>query len=190
LIAALLELKSRLLLPGEEIEELELEPGEAAEELLVRLLDAHRYRTAGAYLRDLLAGQEGHRFRSAPLPPQLRRAPLADAGPVYAPASLSGAIAALLTPPPPVDIRHMTIPKVTVAERLAHLRRLLARGRFTFSEAVSRADRVTVAVTLYALLELYKQGEATWIQEQPFAEITVQSPAGDAAAALRPRTAA
>ena len=31
LIAALLELKSRLMLPGEEIEELELDPGEAAE---------------------------------------------------------------------------------------------------------------------------------------------------------------
>src|SRR5207302_4769533 len=47
LIAALLELKSRLLLPGEEVEELiELDPGEAAEELLARLLDAHRYRAA------------------------------------------------------------------------------------------------------------------------------------------------
>ena len=44
LIAALLELKSRLMLPGEEIEEIELDPGEAAEELLARLLDAHRYR--------------------------------------------------------------------------------------------------------------------------------------------------
>ena len=44
---------------------------------------------------------------------------------------------------------------------------------FTFSEAVGRADRVTVAVTLYALLELYKQGEATWTQDEPFAEITV-----------------
>ncbi len=30
-------------------------------------------------------------------------------------------------------------------------------------------------MTLYALLELYKQGEATWIQDEPFAEITVQS---------------
>ena len=37
LIVSLLELKSRLLLPGEEIEELELDPGEAAEELLERL---------------------------------------------------------------------------------------------------------------------------------------------------------
>ena len=173
LIAALLELKSRLLLPGEELEEIEFDPGEAAEELLVRLLAAHRYRAAGAHLQARLMEQAGHRFRSAPPPPQLRKAPLADARAVYDPAALSGAIGTLLQIPPPVDVRHMTVAKVTVAERLAHLRALLSRGRFTFSEAVARTDRVTVAVTLYALLELYKQGEATWIQEQPFAEITI-----------------
>ena len=60
LIAALLELKSRLLLPGEEIQELiELDPGEAAEELLARLLDAHRYRAASADLRERLGRAGG-----------------------------------------------------------------------------------------------------------------------------------
>ena len=43
------------------------------------------------------------------------------------------------------------------------------------------ADRVTVAVTLFALLELYKQGEATWEQPEPFGEITI-APATRAAA--------
>jgi segregation and condensation protein A len=94
---------------------------------------------------------------------------------VYDPAILAAAIGSLLQVPPPVDVRHMTVAKVTVAERLAHLRKLLAAGRFTFSEAVGRADRVTVAVTLYALLELYKQGEATWDQHEPFAEIMITS---------------
>jgi segregation and condensation protein A len=65
--------------------------------------------------------------------------------------------------------------KVTVAERLALLRSLLRRGSFSFEEAVASADRVTVAVTLFALLELYKQGEATWIQGEPFGDITVQA---------------
>jgi segregation and condensation protein A len=176
LIAALLELKSRLLLPGEEIDELELEPGEAAEELLARLLAAHRYRAAAAQLRERLEAEEGHRFRSAPLPPQLRRASLADARAVYDPGDLTAAIGELLQMPPTVDLRHVTVAKVTVAERLDHLRLLLKRGRFTFSEAVARTDRVTVAVTLYALLELYKQGEATWTQEEPFAEITIEAP--------------
>ena len=178
LIAALLELKSRLLLPGEEIEEIELDPGEAAEELLARLLAAHRYRAAAAHLRERLEAEEPHRFRSAPLPAHLRKATLVEAHAVYDPALLAGAIGDLLQVPPPVDVRHITVPKVTVAERLAHLRTLLRRGSFTFSEAVARTDRVTVAVTLYALLELYKQGEATWTQDEPFAEITIEAPAG------------
>jgi segregation and condensation protein A len=175
LIAALLELKSRLLLPGEDIEEIDLDPGEAAEELLARLLAAQRYRTAATFLSRRLEDEEGHRFRSAPLPKSLRKASLRDASAVYDPGRLATAIGDLLQVPPPVDVRHMTVAKVTVAERLAHLRALLSRGRFTFSQAVARADRVTVAVTLYALLELYKQGEATWTQDEPFAEIMVQS---------------
>jgi segregation and condensation protein A len=176
LIAALLELKSRLMLPGEEQDEIDLDPGEAAEELLARLLDAHRYRAAATHLRELLADQEGHRFRSAPLPPSLRRASLKDAGAVYDPQRLAAAVGDLLQMPEPVDVRHMVGIRVTVAERLAHLRRLLRRGSFKFDEAVAAADRVTVAVTLYALLELYKQGEVTWVQDEPFGEITIEAP--------------
>jgi segregation and condensation protein A len=181
LIAALLELKSRLMLPGEEQELIELDPGEAAEELLARLLDAQRYRAAANHLRDRLAGQAGFRFRSAPLPPSLRRATLTDAVAVYKPDRLAAAIGDMLRLPEPLDVRHIGSPKVSVAERLAHLRSLLRQGSFSFDDAVASADRVTVAVTLFALLELYKQGEATWIQEQPFGEIQI-----DAVRASRP----
>jgi segregation and condensation protein A len=173
LIASLLELKSRLMLPGEEQDQLELDPGEAAEELLARLLDAHRYRGAATSLQERLAAQEGFRFRSAPLPPSLRRASLQDASAVYDPNRLAAAIGDLLLAPEPVDVRHISVPKVTVAERLVHLRALLRRGSFTFDDAVASADRVTVAVTLFALLELYKQGEAMWTQPEPFGEITI-----------------
>ena len=58
------------------------------------------------------------------------------------------------------------MPRVTVAERLALLRGLLRAGAFSFDEAVRGADRMTVAVTLFALLELYKRGEADWEQER------------------------
>jgi segregation and condensation protein A len=175
LIAALLELKSRLLLPGEEQEPIELDPGEAAEELLARLLDAHRYRAAASHLQERLHGQEGFRFRSAPLPRSLRRASLEDAVAVYAPAALASAIGELLRLPEPVDLQHIHAPKVSVAERLAHLRRLLRAGSFSFDEAVARADRVTIAVTLFAVLELYKRGELTWSQDVPFGEIVIEA---------------
>jgi segregation and condensation protein A len=183
LIAALLELKSRLMLPHEEEAELELEAGEAAEELLARMLENHRYRGAAAYLHERLAAEEGHRYRAVPLPPELRRASLEHAPDgVYAPEALGAALGSLLRVPPPVDTSHLVAPRVSVAERLAHLRGLLRRGRFTFDEAVADADRITVAVTLFALLELYKQGEATWEQPEPFGAITIEGrakPAGE-----------
>jgi segregation and condensation protein A len=109
------------------------------------------------------------------LPAALRRASLDEAAAVYEPALLGRALGGLLRMPEKLDVRHISSPKVTVSERLAHLRELLRRGRFSFDEAVARADRVTVAVTLFALLELYKQGELTWSQDEPFGEITIES---------------
>jgi segregation and condensation protein A len=177
LIAALLELKSRLMLPREDEDLLDLEPGEAAEELLARMLEARRYRAAADHLAGRLADEHGVRYRSAPLPKWLR-APteMEDLGEaVYDPVRLAKAIGGMLRHPPEVSLHHLTIPRVSVAERLAHLRGLLRRGTTSFDDAVRGADRVTVAVTLFALLELYKQGEATWIQDEAFGEITIES---------------
>jgi segregation and condensation protein A len=173
LIAALLELKSRLLLPREDDDLLDLEPGEAAEELLARMLEAKRYRAAAEHLSGRLAAEHGRRFRSAPLPRFLRKADLSESEAVYDPAQLGEAIGGMLRMPPPLNLEHLTIPRVTVAERLSHLRGLLRRGITTFDEAVRGADRVTVCVTLFALLELYKQGEAVWAQDEPFGDITI-----------------
>src|ERR687894_92752 len=73
LIAALLELKSRLMLPGEEVEELdELAPAEAAEELVERLLQYARFRGAGGFLSARRRDEQGHLYREAPLPEALR----------------------------------------------------------------------------------------------------------------------
>jgi segregation and condensation protein A len=175
LIAALLELKSRLMLPREDDGLDDFEPGEAAEELLARMLEAQRYRRAAQHLAARLAGEEGVRYRSAPLPPALRRTNLAEAGAVYNPRRLGVALGGLLRTPPPLSLGHITIARVTTAERMVHLRTLLLRGATTFDEAVRGADRVTVAVTLFALLELYKQGEATWIQHEPFGDIAIEA---------------
>lgn len=178
LIAALLELKSRLMLPREEEELLEdIGPGEAAEELLARLIEAKRYRQAADHLAERLAGEHGYRYRSA-APPAFLKKVTYDADPVqvYEASQLGASLGGLLRMPEAVKLDHLTIPRVSVAERLSHLRSMLLRGACTFSEAVKDADRVTVCVTLFALLELYKQGEATWIQDEPFGEIAI-SPA-------------
>jgi segregation and condensation protein A len=87
--------------------------------------------------------------------------------------------------PAPLNISHITIQRVTVAERLAHLRSLLRRGACSFDEAVDGADRVTVAVTLFALLELYKQGEISWRQDEPFGDIAITAQRRDGAGSER-----
>ena len=173
LIAALLELKSRLMLPREGDELIDVEPVEAAEELLARMFEAKRYRAASEHLRERLAGEEGIRFRSAPLPAWLKRTELESAGAVYPPERLGAALGGLLRHPPQVDVTHLGQVRVSVADRLRILRSLLRGGAVSFEEAVRDADRVTVCITLFALLEMYKQGEATWDQDEPFGEITI-----------------
>jgi len=175
LIAALLELKSALMLSGDEEELDGIEPEQAAEELLARMLEARRYRSASEHLRELLAREHGVRFRAAPLPAHLRRVVIQPPEASQDPTVLGEAIGRLLAMPPAISLRHIAVSRVTVAERLAHLRGLLARRTFSFEEAVRGDDRVTVAVTLFALLELYKTGEARWVQRESFGEITVHA---------------
>jgi segregation and condensation protein A len=175
LIAALLELKSRLMLPREEDEGLDWQPEEAADELLTRMLEYRRFRKAAGFLSETLLRESGFRYRAAPLPPELRRVSLDLASAAYEPETLARAIGGLLRTPPPLDLRHVARTHVTVEARLAHLRSLISRrGRFLFDDAVKGADRVTEALTLFALLELYKAGEADWEQDGAFAPITVR----------------
>ncbi|TMK74347.1 MAG: chromosome segregation protein ScpA [Actinobacteria bacterium] len=159
LIASLLELKSRLLLPAPEDDVPELGPEEAADELLARMLEYRRFRKAAGFLSETLARESGFRYRAAPLPPELRRVSLDLAGASYEPEQLAAAIGGLLRTPPPLDLRHVSRTHVTVEARLAHL-----RGE----------DRLTQAVTLFALLEMHKLGEATWTQKKLFGPIEVE----------------
>ncbi|HYU59640.1 MAG TPA: ScpA family protein [Solirubrobacterales bacterium] len=172
LIAALLELKSRLMLPRAP-EDLDLEPEEAAEELLARMLEYRRYRDAGAHLAQLFAAERPHLYRSAPLPAHLRRVSLDAARPSYEPLDLAQALGGLLRVPPPPDVSHIR-PTVSLERRLRVLRDLLGRsGRIDFDAAFASEDRLTQAVTLFALLEMYKKGEATWTQRELFGPIEI-----------------
>ena len=173
LIASLLELKSRLLLPRPEEQDLELRPEEAADELLARMLEYRRYRDAAAHLAELHADGRRYLYRSARLPPELRRASLAAAEKSYEPVLLAEAIGELLRTPPAPDTSHIR-PTVSLEKRLGVLRRLLGgRGRLDFDDAFGGEDRLTQAVTLFALLEMHKRGEATWEQREVFGPIEV-----------------
>ena len=160
LIAALLELKSRLMLPGEEVEELdELAPAEAAEELLaaharIRPLPRRRRRTCAA----LREAEQAVLYRCAPLPP--RAAPRAARATPSRPTTrrvLGEALGGLLRTPPPLDLRHIAAPRVSLAERSPCCAGCCAAARFSFDEAVAgrrpddgRRDAVRAARALQA----------------------------------------
>jgi segregation and condensation protein A len=175
LIASLLELKSRLLLPAPEEDEIVLGPEEAADELLARMLEYRRYRDAAAHLAELFADGRRYHYRSAPLPPELRRVAIDAARPSYDPDLLGAAIGDLLRVPPRPDTSHIR-PTVSLERRLRLLRELLvARRPVDFDETFGSEDRLTQAVTLFALLELHKRGEASWEQKGIFGPITIEA---------------
>jgi segregation and condensation protein A len=163
LIASLLELKSRLMLPREEDGLEPMEPEEAVEELLARMLE---------YL-----------YRQAPLPANLRRVAVDAAVAVYDPQKLGSAIVDLLKEPEEVDVSHIR-PTVSLQRRLRVLRDALERrSSFDFDEEFGKEDRLTQAVTIFALLDLYSKGEVTWEQEENFGPIRVIRGARQAVAA-------
>lgn len=173
LIAALLELKSRLLLPVEESDEELPAPEEAAEELLARMLEYRRYHDAAGHFRHLFEAGRDHLYRRAPLPPELRRVSIEAARPVYAGDRLAEAIGGLLRVPEPPDTSHIR-PTVSIERRLGVLRDLLRRRTaIDFDAAFGTEDRLTQAVTIFALLEMHKRGEASWDQSELFGPITI-----------------
>jgi segregation and condensation protein A len=173
LIASLLELKSRLMLPREEDGIETMKPEEAVEELLARMLEYRRYRDASAVLVERFEAERGYLYRSAPLPPNLRRVAVDAAVAVYDPQRLGAAIGDLLREPEEVDVSHIR-PTVSLQLRLRVLREALSRrAGFDFDDEFGGEDRLTQAVTLFALLELYARGEVTWEQKENFGPIRV-----------------
>src|SRR5438093_768276 len=92
------------------------------------MLEYRRYRDAAAHLAELHADGRRYLYRSARLPPELRRASLDAATKSYEPALLAEAIGDLLRTPPEPDTSHIR-PTVSLEKRLRVLRRLLGRRR-------------------------------------------------------------
>jgi segregation and condensation protein A len=172
LVAALLELKARALLTGEDPDLEDLDPAEAAAELARRLADYRRIKEAAAWLVERLDEEGDRYFRlgPAPLAPKVERR-LAPQDP----AALAATIRALAVEPPAVSLAHLELRFPPVEQFLGRFRALLARRtRFDFDTEVDGLTRVEQAVAFLALLELRKVDEIELSQAAPFAPIRVQ----------------
>jgi segregation and condensation protein A len=104
----------------------------------------------------------------------LRRVALDAAIAAYDSEQLGTALGDLLAEPPDLDVSHIR-PTVSLERRLRALRDALARRpSFDFDEQFGGEDRLTQAVTLFALLELYRKGEVTWEQSKPLGPIEIK----------------
>ena len=149
------------------------------------MLEYRRYRDAAAMLAARFEAARGYLYRSAPLPPELRRVALDAATATYEPDQLAAALGGLLAAPPPVDTSHIR-PTVSLERRLRALREALSgRPSFDFDEEFGGEDRLTQAVTLFALLELHRKGEVTWEQRKAFGPIEIRKAVGNQPEARR-----
>ena len=176
--AVLVELKSRRLLPGpDDVEpDEELAGWEERDLLLARLLECQAY-AAAADSFTLLTEQAQ---RSVP-----RSVGIDDDLVVHAPDLLEGVTpeqvaAAYLRatearPVPVVDLYHVTVDTVTVAEAVADLvGRLPTSGPSTFRQLTAHlGTRIEIIVRFLALLELFKQGRVSLDQGGTFGDLQV-----------------
>jgi segregation and condensation protein A len=172
LIAALLELKARVLLAGEDVDLEDLDPAAAAEELAQRLAEYRQIKEGAAWLSERLEAERGRFFRLGPAPlapqPERRLAP-------QDPEGLVAALRALVAEPPAVSLAHLELRFPPIEQFLGRFRALLARRtRFDFDAEVQGMTRVEQAVAFLALLELRKTEEIELSQAEPFAPIRVR----------------
>ena len=181
--AVLVELKSRRLLPGTgEVEpDEELVGWEERDLLLARLLECQAYAAAADGFALLIEQAARSVPRTAGLDPDLV---------VHAPDLLEGVtpdqVAAAFMrataerPAPVVDLYHVTVDAVTVADAVAELAlRLPAPGPSTFRQLTGHlTTRIEIIVRFLALLELCKQGRVSLDQGHTFGDLAVAWVAG------------
>lgn len=178
LMSLLVELKSRLLLPGLEAEfEEELTPEEAREQLLARLFVYSQFKAAAARLRDL--GEVAAR--------SLTRAPLGEAKIKLPPLSevsgtgdvwdLRDSLQRVIAKKGEPDTSHIVQAKVEVRRQIGLIRGLLAENpRFSFNEVFGSEEPLVQALSVFALLDLLSRGEVRVRQTVTFGDIVVRRP--------------
>ena len=176
LISSLLELKSRFLLPGQEVGEEALDPEQAREMLLARLLTYQKFKAAALFLRNCGMEQRGRLVRDAARRHGRSLTLLEDVQASRDPAELARAVDKLLEARKGPDTSHMPVVRVELARQIATVRRLLENGaHFSFERTFGQEPAAVQAVTLFALLELLARGEVRVNQARPFGDITVRA---------------
>ncbi len=176
--ATLVELKARRLLPGRDDLDLdeELALWEERDLLLARLLECKTFKDAADTLGSLAALASRSYPRTAGADERFTNL-LPDLPKGVTPMQLRAAYLRAVTPKPVprVDLGHMSVIRVTVADAVAELVDELPRvGRISFRRLTGElVERIEVIVRFLAILELFKQGLVDLDQTDTFGDIEI-----------------
>jgi segregation and condensation protein A len=178
----LILIKSRALLPRPTLVAISIEEGPDPEAALrERLILYRRFRDAGRDLRGRLeSGWEVFRREPAAALAAARAGSRPDPGPPLDPQILVDALDEALRLVPPAPLPPAVVPRlVTLDERAAIIRAALAETPVLVLQDLlgDLSDRVVVAITFLAMLELVKGREVAVEQAEPFGPIVCRATA-------------
>jgi len=174
--ATLLDLKAARLLPSGEVEDEEdLALLEARDLLFARLLQYRAYKEVAAVFAARMTAAARRFPRRVPLEPRFAGLlPEVLLGLGAAEFARLASLALTPKPPPTVDTEHIHSPLISVREQAriiaARLRQL---GRASFRQLTASAASYEVVASFLALLELYREGAASFEQMVPLGELYV-----------------
>lgn len=173
--AILLELKVGRLMPRHEVVDEEDLLGVSPDLVYARSLELAAFRRVAVEVARRLE-DEGRRFPRQAGPPAEFAHLYPDVMAEVRADELAAMAAALLRPPPMLDLSHVTPIRYTMAEAVEAVRGHLDRmGHASFRDLVADCDeRIQIVVRFLALLELYREGKVELAQAETFGEIEVR----------------
>ena len=173
--AVLLELKVGRLMPRHEVLDEEDLLGVSPDLIYARSLELAAFREVAASLAKRFEEEALHVPRGAGPPAEFAHL-YPDVMEKVKPEQLAALAAALLRPPPMLDLSHVTPIRYTLDEARVAVRAHLDRLReASFRELVADCDeRIQIVVRFLALLDLYREGHVDLAQAETFGEINVR----------------
>jgi segregation and condensation protein A len=171
--ATLIHIKSKMLLPLPEDEDLEEEELDPRAELIRRLLEYQKYKAAASELdeRPLLGRDVFTRQQPPPVDEGDEGAEFVDVG-IF---DLVEVFQSLMKAAPPASVHEVNIEHISITERINHiLHEIASRSSLAFNELFSEAPkRNEIVATFLAMLELVKMRTVRLMQSTSFGSIWI-----------------
>ncbi len=173
--AILLELKVGRLMPRHEVLDEEDLLGVSPDLVYARSLELAAIRKVAVALVGRFEAESLHFARDVGPGPEFSHL-YPDVLEKTTPEALARVAAAMLRPPPLLDLSHVTPIRFTVADAIRSVEeRLPGLGTAPFRDLVADCrDRIHIVVRFLALLELYREGKVELSQGETFGEIEVR----------------